>query len=170
MKYLKAFLAVAALVGLDQWSKYMAALHLGSGSTVELIPGVFELHYLENRGSAFGLMQNQRIFFVIMTLIVVGFVCFFYTRVPDAKKFILLKGIMVLIVAGAIGNFIDRVSLGYVIDFFYFKLINFPIFNVADIYIVVGAICFLLVSIFYYQEEDYEFLSFKSNKKSEEGK
>ena len=69
-----------------------------------------------------------------------------------------LKVILLLFVAGAIGNLIDRICQNYVVDFFYFKLIDFPIFNVADIYVTVAAIMFIVLCLFYYKEEDFEFL------------
>ena len=91
-----------------------------------------------------------------------------YIRMPHTKHFLPLRICLVAIVAGAIGNMIDRVTLHYVIDFFYFKLINFPIFNVADIYATCASILLIILLIFYYKDEDidqiYNVLKFKKNK------
>ena len=81
-------------------------------------------------------------------------IVFLYLRIPKTKKYFWFRAIAILFCAGALGNFIDRVRQGYVVDFFYFSLINFPIFNVADIYIVVGTILLILLIFFYYKEED----------------
>ena len=75
--------------------------------------------------------------------------------------FFALEFLLVLIASGAVGNLIDRVSLGYVVDFFYFKLLDFPIFNVADIYVTVGTALLVIFILFYYKEEDFNFIKFK---------
>ena len=107
---------------------------------ITLIPKVFRLYYLENRGSAFGLMQNQKVFLVFFTVIILAALTFFYRKIPDTGRMMPLKIAVVLIYAGAIGNFIDRIRQSYVVDFFYFELIDFPVFNVADIYVTTAAI------------------------------
>ena len=71
--------------------------------------------------------------------------------------------ICILFVSGAVGNFIDRITKNYVVDFFYFKLINFPIFNVADIYVTVAAFAMIILGLFYYKEEDYNKIYAKRN-------
>lgn len=157
MKYIKAGIVIVLLVILDQWTKVLAVKHLMYTDGITLIPGVFRLYYLENRGSAFGLMQNQKGFFVFFTIFVLAALTLLYRRIPDTKRMLPLKIAGVLIYAGAIGNFIDRVRQSYVVDFFYFELIDFPIFNVADIYVVVSCILFLLLIFFYYKEEDFSF-------------
>ena len=129
---------------LDQWTKSLVVHHLKDQSDIILIPGIFRLHYLENRGAAFGILQGKKIFFVVFTLIVLCLIAYLYLkRIPDEKKFRPMDGICILFFAGALGNFIDRVFRNYVVDFFYFKLIDFPVFNVADIYVTVGT--FILV-------------------------
>ena len=139
---------------LDQWTKSLVVHHLKDQSDIILIPGVFQLHYLENRGAAFGILQNQRIIFVILTIIYLAAVFWFLHRCPKNGRYTLLHIIASVLTAGALGNFIDRLRLGYVVDFFYFELINFPIFNVADIYVTCGAALFFIVFIFVYKEED----------------
>lgn len=157
MSYIIALVAIALGVALDQYTKHMAVLNLKDGPFV-LIDGVFELHYLENHGAAFGMLQNQQTLFFIVGVITLLLVTYLYIRMPHTKRLLPLRVCMVLIVAGAIGNMIDRVSLGYVVDFFYFKLINFPIFNVADIYATVATFGLILLILFYYKEDELDSL------------
>nr|WP_296955651.1 signal peptidase II [uncultured Mediterraneibacter sp.] len=168
-KNLSYLLGVAGFVIgliLDQFSKYLAATDLKQSGPNVLINGVFQLRYLENRGAAFGIMQNKQYFFVIGAVIVLAVIAFFYTRMPFTKRYQPLRICAVLLCAGAVGNMIDRIRLDYVIDFFYFNLIDFPIFNVADCYVVVACIAFVLLILFYYKEDsDFDFLSLKKSQK-----
>ena len=166
MKYIKAGIAVVLLVLLDQWTKVLAIQHLMNSDGITIIPKVFRLYYLENRGSAFGLMQNQKVFFVVFTIIVLAVLTLLYRKIPDTKRMLPLKIAGVLIYAGAIGNFIDRVRQSYVVDFFYFELIDFPVFNVADIYVTTAAIALIILVIFFYKDEDFQFLSVRKNQKN----
>ena len=136
--YAVAVIAAAAGVLLDQFTKYLAITKLKGEAPYILLKGVFQFEYLENRGAAFGLFQDQRIFFFISVAVICAVVIWFYVKVPMERRFLPLRICAVLIVAGAFGNCIDRVRLNYVVDFFYFKLIDFPIFNVADIYVTVS--------------------------------
>lgn len=169
MKYIKAIVSIIVLTAIDQITKFLAIRYLMEGGPIVLIDGVFELRYLENRGSAFGLMQNQRIFFIIITIIIVGIFVWLYCKLPDTRRMRWMHLICIGIISGALGNFIDRFINGYVVDFFYFKLINFPIFNVADIYVTVSAAVLIVLGVFYYKEDDYKFLTVRKNK-SDAGK
>ena len=154
--YMMAVVSVCILVFLDQFTKQIVVQQLKGQSAYVLIRNVFQLEYLENRGAAFGLFQNQRIFFYISVLVISLVVIWFYGKVPMEKKYLPLRICAVLILSGAFGNCIDRIRLNYVVDFFYFKLINFPIFNVADIYVTVAAFLLIVLVLFYYKEEDLE--------------
>lgn len=154
--YLAALIIALAGIFLDQITKYLAVVHLKEKEAYVLWDQVFQLEYLENRGAAFGMLQNQQIFFFFSVILISAVVVWFYLRVPMEKKFLPLRLCAVFITAGAYGNFIDRLRLGYVIDFFYFKLIDFPVFNVADIYVTISTIVFCLLLFFYYKEEDLE--------------
>ena len=142
-----------------------AIAHLKDQSAFVLWNNVFELHYLENRGAAFGIFQNQRWFFVIMTIVILVVVSWFYGRTPVEKRYLPLRTCMIVLTAGAIGNFIDRLTRGYVVDFFYFSLIDFPIFNVADIYVTVTFIVLVLLIFFYYKDEDFSIYSRRQEQK-----
>ena len=169
--YILAFISVAVLVFLDQITKLLAVCHLNpenGGADFVLLDGIFRLRYLENRGAAFGMLQGQKVILIIITMIVFLAICWVFHRIPNERRFRPVQWIAVFVMAGAIGNFIDRIRLGYVVDFFYFELINFPIFNVADIYVTCSVILLLVLFLFYYKDEDLErILSFH---KKEEGK
>lgn len=160
MKYLKALIGVILLVALDQWTKYMVLLYVKPIDSIPLIPGVLSFTYHENRGAVWGIMQGQIPVLIVTTVIILAVVLWIYSRIPDTKKYRWLDFIAVLVIAGAIGNFIDRLFRHYVVDFIYFELIDFPIFNVADMYVVIAAFLLIFVSIFVYKEDsDFDFLN-----------
>lgn len=147
----------ALLIGFDQLTKYWAVSGLKDKEAFVLWNGVFELRYLENRGAAFGILQGQKWPLVIFTIVILAILIYvFLNKIPMGKKFFFLDLISILFFAGAIGNFIDRIAQDYVIDFFYFCLIDFPIFNVADIYVTVAAFLLIVLGLFYYKDEDWE--------------
>lgn len=146
------------LILLDQWTKSLAVTYLMNQEPFVIIPGVFQLRYLENRGAAFGMMQGQQTLFVIMAFLAFAFISYAYFKLPWKRRFHLLRLVGLMIAGGAFGNLIDRVTLGYVVDFFYFELIDFPIFNVADIYVTVATIALALLILFYYKEEELDCL------------
>lgn len=152
------------LLGLDQFTKYLAIINLKNQESLKLINGVLELHYLENRGAAFGVLQGQKLFILFVGLVVLAVILFCLIKLPDKKRYHILYYIAGAMVAGAIGNMIDRVRFDYVVDFIYFSLIDFPIFNVADIYITLSVIVLAIVVLFVYKEEDFDFLNFKQKK------
>lgn len=149
----------AVLVYLDQITKALAVKNLKDKPAYVLMEGVFELHYLENRGAAFGMLQNQKVLFIAIAAVMLVVIAYMLIRLPRNKHYAALEILLVLVAAGAVGNLIDRASLNYVVDFFYFKLINFPIFNVADIYVSVSCVLLAVLLIFFYKEKDFEFLS-----------
>lgn len=146
------------LILLDQWTKSLAVAHLMNQEPFVIIPGVFQLRYLENRGAAFGMMQGQQTFFIIMALIALIAIAYIYFKLPWTKHFHPLRAAVLFIGAGAVGNLIDRMKFAYVVDFLYFELIDFPIFNVADIYVTCATILLALLIIFYYKEEELDCL------------
>lgn len=159
--YVMAVIFVIVAVLIDQYTKYLAVTHLKDGPAFVLIDNVFELNYLENRGAAFGLLQNRQIFFVCVAILIFAFILYCYVRIPKTGRYLPLRLCGIFIVAGAAGNLIDRIRLGYVVDFFYFRLIDFPVFNVADIYVTVSFAVLLILIFFRYKEEELEFLGRK---------
>ena len=159
------FLAgMAALTALDQWTKALAVRYLMNQTPVVLMEGVFQLHYSENRGAAFGLLQGKQFFFFLITLLVLGAAAYMVWHMPPVKRFFPMWFALLLVASGAVGNMIDRVSQGYVVDFLYFNLINFPIFNVADCHVTVGAFLLVVLIFFYSREEEMACFSLKNKK------
>lgn len=157
-------LSLILLLGADQLTKLLAYRTLKFDGPLTLIPGVFELHYLQNEGAAFGMMRNMQWIFILFALIITTAAVWFYFRLPDNRRFLPLRILCITLSAGALGNMIDRLIHRYVIDFLYFTLIDFPIFNVADIYVCVSTAVFLLLLFFYYKEDDFLALQGKKTK------
>ena len=149
-------LIMGVLVFIDRYTKVLAVSYLKDKDPIKLIPEVFELRYLENRGAAFGMLQDMRTLFIIVGAVFIVVVLYFLIRLPATKKYRLLRACLCLIVAGAIGNLYDRFVQDYVIDFLYFIYIDFPIFNVADIYVTVSAAMLVILFLFIYKDEDLD--------------
>ena len=151
----------AVLTAIDQWTKSLAVAGLKGKEPFVIWKGVFELLYSENRGAAFGVLQGKHGFFFLVAACVFVAALYVTWKLPDEKKFVPLRICITLITAGAAGNLIDRVVQGYVVDFLYFILIDFPIFNVADCYVVCAAGLLILLIGFVYKEDELSFLSSK---------
>ena len=170
MIYILGLITVVLGVALDQFTKHLAVAHIKEEPII-LIDGVLELRYLENRGAAFGMLQNQQWFFLIVTVITLCIIIYTYIRLPRERHFTPLRICLITLTAGAIGNMIDRISLQYVVDFIYFKLIDFPIFNVADIFATCSTIVLIILFLFFYSEDDFDLiftLAIPKRKKKEE--
>ena len=171
MLYIIGILSILFGVALDQYTKYLAVTHLQEKPVV-LLKDIFQLQYLENRGAAFGMLQNQQWFFLIVGIVAVVVLFTIYVRVEKVKRYIPLRICLLSMIAGAIGNMLDRIRLQYVIDFLYFELIDFPIFNVADIFASVSTCALIVLFLFYYKEQDFDSifdtLKFKKEKVQEQ--
>lgn len=161
---IKAFIGCLLLVVLDQFTKVLALQNLKGQETITIIPDVFQLLYVENRGAAFGILQNKQWVFLIITAIVLAALIWALPRMSRERHFLPLRLCLCFIGAGAVGNMIDRIFRGYVVDFFYFKLIDFPVFNVADIYVTTSAIVLIFLIVFLYKEEDFDRLFSKKGR------
>lgn len=160
-RYLTVLIWIVILTIFDQLSKIAADQFLKFREPFVLIRNVFQLEYLENRGAAFGILQNRQEIFCLITILALLGLTFLFVRMPASPRYRPMSICYVLFMAGALGNFIDRTLQGYVIDFFYFKWINFPIFNVADIYVTTAVILLLVLVLFYYKEEELDFIGRK---------
>lgn len=158
------FMLFVILVITDQLTKHLAVVQLKNQAAYNLINGILEFNYLENRGAAFGVLQNQKYFFVFVALIFIGVIVFVLIKVPTQKKYYSLNILLVMIAAGAVGNMIDRVRYDYVVDFIYLVCIQFPIFNVADIYVTTATVILVFQILFVYKTNDFNFLSFNPKK------
>lgn len=151
-----ALVTLLILIFADQFTKYLAVLHLKGTTGISLIPGVFRLYYLENTGAAFGVLREKQFLLIPISIIAVGLFIYFYEHYAFTKRFRPLRACLTILAAGALGNMIDRIFHRYVIDFFYFELIDFPVFNVADCYVCVAMVFLVILLLFYYKEEDFK--------------
>lgn len=149
---------------LDRLSKIYALRNLKDHPSVSVISGYLELHYLENTGAAFGFLKNQKSFFILVGFVILVACFYVMFKTPAKKKYIIGHILLSMIITGAIGNMADRILYNFVVDFIYVSIVNFPIFNVADIYITLATIVAIFVIIFYYKEDDLNFLRFNEKK------
>ena len=170
LQFVIFLIGLVASIGFDQWTKVLAVTHLMNNEPYVIWDGVFELHYSENRGAAFGMLQGQQGIFFLIAVVVIAAVVWTFYRMPAERRYLPFTFCLFLLVSGAVGNMIDRVSNGFVVDFLYFKLIDFPIFNVADCYVVISTILLILLSFFYYTEEELGFLSLGKKAAEKEAK
>lgn len=162
-----ALFLVIVLTIIDQLTKYLAITQLKDSTPHVLIKDVFELQYLENRGAAFGVFQNKQWIFIVFTFIVLIAVALIYVKTPLNPYYRPIRVCVIFITAGAIGNMIDRIYRNFVVDFLYFKLIDFPVFNVADIYVTLTIIILCILILFKYKENDFNFIFPNRNKQIE---
>lgn len=144
MIYALYTLVIVVLVAFDQFSKYLIVTNIKEGaSSIELIKGFFNITYVKNYGAGFSILQNQKMFLIVVSIIAIVVVS--YLLIKSKNKETLNRICYLLIIGGAIGNLIDRFELGYVIDFLDFKIFgyDFPVFNIADCCVTIG--CILLI-------------------------
>lgn len=133
------FLIAIGILFLDQWTKYLALEFLSKMSTLPLIEGVLHLTFVKNTGAAFSILKDRQGLLIVFTGGVVILLIFYLAR--EAKHMSVLANIALsMIIGGAIGNLIDRIRLNFVVDFIDFRWIDFAVFNIADSFIVIGAI------------------------------
>jgi signal peptidase II len=152
------------VVAVDQYTKQLAVQNLKNQPAFSIVDGVLEFNYLENVGAAFGMLPNQKFFFVFVALIFLCVIAFVLTRTPNKKRFVVLHILLTMIAGGAVGNMIDRLRLTYVVDFIYVPVVkffgqSFPIFNVADMFLTVPTFVLIILILFVYKDGDFEFLS-----------
>lgn len=164
------------LLMLDRITKNLAISYLKDKEPFEIIKNVLEFHYLNggNTGAAWGILQGKTVFFYIITAVVLMLIIAIILRLnkitahiylnkieslyKTAQNCIKLQIVFVFLASGAAGNLIDRIIYGYVIDFIYFKLIDFPIFNVADCYITISVILIIIMSLFMFKTKEADMI------------
>ena len=133
-----------AVVLIDQWSKQYIQLQMLPGMSIPVVDGIFHITYVLNPGAAFGILENQRMLFIAIALLMLGLTIYFLRHIPETFRLMRLG--LSLLAGGAIGNVIDRVQTGYVVDFLDFRI--WPVFNLADIAIVTGVSCVIYTLVF----------------------
>ncbi|WP_318361276.1 signal peptidase II [uncultured Agathobaculum sp.] len=146
--------AILLMIAADQAVKYWAFTSLQPQNTIPIIENVFHLTYIENRGAAFSLFARFDSRWIFVALAVVITIAIFSVMRKDLIQTKLGCWSLVMVAAGALGNAIDRVIRGFVVDMFDFRLIHFPVFNVADIFICVGGVLFILYFMFQHKDKD----------------
>lgn len=149
---------------LDRLSKMYAYLKLKSHPSKSVINGIMEFTYLENPGASFGLLKGEKYFFILVGVVLLVAITYLFAKMPQKKKFTKMHIVLSFIAGGALGNLFDRFLYDYVIDFIYFSVIHFPIFNVADIFITIASVVFIIFILFVFKEEDLNFLRFNEKK------
>jgi signal peptidase II len=140
------FLLSAIIIGLDQWVKFWIVSNFALGDSQPIIPNILSFTYVQNTGAAWSIFEGQMGFFTVITLIAVAVVTYLMIRYRNENKLFILG--LSFVLAGALGNFIDRIRLGYVVDMFQTDFMNFPIFNVADMALCIGVGLIFIYTIF----------------------
>ncbi len=160
-----SIIIILIFLALDQLSKIWAANDLSNTPLgVSIIDGVVSLYYIENTGISFSLLNSHTILIIIVTLIILALLCFVLIRTPKTHYYLLFSVTLSVIIAGALGNLIDRILRGYVIDFISLDIINFPVFNVADICVCLGLFILIIMIFVKYKDKDFEFIFKKGSK------
>lgn len=151
MLYVFAAVLAAAAVGLDQLTKYLTVQHIALFEDVPLLPGIVHLTHTHNTGAAFSMLSGQRWPLILMTVIVLALIVFVLVRKTVTKPFGVLT--LAAVFGGAIGNLIDRVLYGYVVDMIEVEFINFAVFNVADIFVTCGGVLLCVYIAFFHEDK-----------------
>ena len=142
------YLIIVFITVLDQFTKYLAVNYVKPQITIPLVENVFHLTYAENTGAAFSILSNKiPLLTIITTIFIIALFIYLYKLILEDKGNRLLILSLSFIIGGALGNLIDRIRIGYVVDFLDFRLINFAIFNLADSLIVVGSILLIILIV-----------------------
>ncbi len=152
-RILRMGILTAILILPDQITKIAAKGALEGKGPAVLIPGILELRYVENRGAAFGMLQNRQWLFVLLAAVISAACIRAVAGLPRGEGRA-LKAAALFLAAGALGNMIDRVARGFVIDFIYVSAIHFPVFNLADMYVVISTAVLLILLVFVYPEDE----------------
>ena len=146
------YIVTVLLILADQLTKFLTVKYLKPVSTVAVIEGIFSFTYVENKGAAFGILQNARWVFIVATIAAIIAMVWYKRRYHPQGK--VINTSLCLLLSGALGNMIDRIFLGYVVDMLEVTFIDYPVFNVADCFVVVGAILMCVYILFIYKEPE----------------
>lgn len=155
-KYIISLIIFVFCLFCDRLTKYLAIINLKDKDDFVIIKNALVLTYLENTGAAFSMLAGKRLIFIIITIIFSVIIFFFFLKIKPDRRYSPLYICLTVILAGAVGNLIDRIMNGFVVDFIYFQIINFPVFNVADICVTLGVIFLIIFLLFKYRNTDFE--------------
>lgn len=168
IEYVLHIALAAVLIVADQAVKFFVERDLAGGKDIVLIKGVFRFLYSKNTGAAWGSFKNMTFILTVLSFVLAAVIAWIYYRTPaEGKKYRFFRYVLILLFSGAVGNGIDRAVRGYVIDFIYFELIDFPVFNIADCYITVSMFAVIIMFLFIFKDNDLNFLSLKKVKEKE---
>lgn len=136
------YILALLIIGIDQITKYLTVMSIDLYEVVEVIPNILSWMYLRNTGAAWSILEGQMWFFYIVTFIVVIVVVYYLQKYGDQSRLLSLS--LSFVLAGSVGNVLDRIRLGYVVDMIRVEFIDFPIFNVADMSLFVGVALLIL--------------------------
>ena len=161
-----SILIILVCVGIDQLTKLLAINNLRDlADEIPVINKIFGLYYVENKGISFSMLSSKMALIIIITSIIMLILIYVMIRTPKTKYFMPFSIVLSVIIGGAAGNMIDRIVRGFVIDFIMLDFINFPIFNVADIFVCVGLFILVILIIFKYKDKDFDFIIPKKGEK-----
>ncbi len=172
-KFVLPILSIIAIVGLDQWTKFLTLKYIQGTDGFYIIDRVLRICFVKNEGMAWGMLQNKQVLFIVLTPIVIAGLVYVYYKLPFEKKYIPMRICDIFLAGGAVGNFIDRLFRGeklchgYVVDMIYVEIIDFPVFNIADSFITVGFAMLIVLMLFVYKESDFDLIFGTKNKKKE---
>lgn len=155
---MKSLIWVLILVLWDQLTKILTIFKLKGNPPIPLVDGVFELTYVENTGVAFGIFANKDygpLLLSVFTAIIFVLILYFRYKLPLTQKYNAIRFVSLFLIAGALGNLIDRIRLGYVIDMLHFYWFEFPVFNFADIYVVLSSLTLVILVLTKYRDLDF---------------
>ena len=155
-KLFSGIILILILTLADQLVKYFIQANMSVGDTIPIIQDVFHITYIQNTGAAWGSFSGKTVFLLVFTSILLVLMIYAYIKLLVANKFKSLRIGLLFLISGACGNMIDRVARGYVIDMFDFTLIDFPVFNVADIYVTCSIIFLFILIIFVIDDKELE--------------
>lgn len=157
--YIIDLLLFTLIIALDRVTKYFVVIRLKNNPAYPLYK-YLELNYLENTGAALGILKDQKYFFLLFSglLLMIAVYCIYKT--PSKRKYVAFHVFLIFISAGSVSNSTDRILFGYVIDFIHISHIDFPTFNVADIFVTLGAILMVILILIFFKEDDLNFLRF----------
>jgi len=164
-------LIIGFLTAIDQFTKFVIVSSFELYQSKPVIKDIFSFTYIQNTGTAWGVLKGRRVMFIILAILILIMCFYVFNNIAKKKRFLPMYIATMLLAAGGIGNMIDRIKLGYVIDFLSFDLINFPVFNVADMYVVCGMVLVVVLVLFIYSDEELDLiLGLDSNNKKKNSK